>query len=173
MGQHNVHNALAAIAACEHVGVSPLQSIKALATFQSVKRRLEVRGTVNNVTVYDDFAHHPSAITSTLAGLRHKIGATRMIVIAEFASYTMRAGVHVDELPSAFKEADMVFILKPTNANWDFNKFASGFSQSLTLCDTVDEIVTDIKQTATANDHSCVMSNRGFGGIHEKILAVL
>lgn len=170
LGQHNVHNALAAIAACAHAGINPEQSIVALREFHSVKRRLELRGVINGVSIYDDFAHHPTAIKSTLAGLRQHVGQARIIAVAEFASYTMRNGHHVEDLPAAFADAQQVFILKPQDSNWDFEKLMAGFNQPVQLLNTADDIVTALKHQVSSGDHVCIMSNRGFDGIHQKLL---
>ena len=171
LGEHNVSNALAAIAACVSLGVDVQTACVALAQFQSVKRRLEIRGIKNGITIYDDFAHHPTSITKTLAGLRAKIGDQRLIVITEMASYTMRRGFHIKTLPLAFTQADYVCLLKPEADNWDVSDMAQQFSVPVKIFTGVDQIVDHMKAYAKSGDYICVMSNRDFGGIHEKLLS--
>ncbi len=173
LGEHNVNNALAAIAAASHVGVSPEKAIAALPSFKNVKRRLEVKGTVNGVIVYDDFAHHPTAIATTLAGLRAKIGNdARMIAVIEFASYTMRSGVHKTKIQEALNEANVV-VCKETEAEWGLKEILSQFKQPTALYRDVDTLVSELAPTLQPGDHVVVMSNSGFGGIHHKLLAAI
>jgi UDP-N-acetylmuramate: L-alanyl-gamma-D-glutamyl-meso-diaminopimelate ligase len=155
LGEHNVNNALAAIAAARHAGVPAEHAIAALAEFQGVKRRMQVRGTVRGVTVYDDFAHHPTAITTTLAGLRAKVGTARIIALLEPRSNTMRMGTHGAAVAAALQVADYAFIYQ------------------LPEWDDIDALVATVAQLAQAGDHVLVMSNGGFGGIHDKLLAQL
>lgn len=170
LGQHNVHNALAAIAAAYHINVAPDIAIQALTTFKNVKRRLEVKGQARNIIVYDDFAHHPTAIATTLAGLRAKIGNhSRMIAIVEFGSYTMRSGVHKNCIQSALQQADMV-ICKNTEIDWGLKELLTQFQQPTALYDDVDILVRELVPQLSAGDHVVVMSNSGFGGIHQKLL---
>lgn len=170
LGQHNVENALAAISAAYHAGVQPQTAIEALSSFKNVKRRLEVKGRVKDIVVYDDFAHHPTAIATTLAGLRAKIGTkARMIAVLEFGSYTMRAGVHKDRIQDALAQADMV-VCKGTESDWGLKKILSEFKQPTALYDNVDALVSHLAPSLHAGDHVVIMSNSGFGGIHQKLL---
>lgn len=169
LGQHNVSNALAAIAAATQAGVAPESSISALSEFKNVKRRLETRGVIKDIVIYDDFAHHPTAISTTLAGLRAKVGKGRIIAVVEFGSYTMRAGVHKNSIQDALSEADMV-ICKDTNSDWGLNGILAQFKQPTQLYTDVDSLVQNLLPTLKAGDHVVVMSNAGFGGIHQKLL---
>ncbi|TAK76279.1 MAG: UDP-N-acetylmuramate:L-alanyl-gamma-D-glutamyl-meso-diaminopimelate ligase [Gammaproteobacteria bacterium] len=173
LGQHNVDNALAAIAAAHHVNVPVAVAIQALSTFKNVKRRLEVKGKVNEIVVYDDFAHHPTAIATTLAGLRAKIGdKTRMIAVLEFGSYTMRTGVHKEQMQAALSDADMV-VCKSTEADWGLKALLAQFKQPTILYDDIDVLVKNLVPLLHAGDHVVVMSNSGFGGIHQKLLEAI
>lgn len=173
LGNHNVNNALAAIAAAHHVGVEPRQAIEALSTFKNVKRRLEVKGDVNNIVIYDDFAHHPTAIATTLAGLRAKLGKdARMIAVLEFGSYTMRSGVHRNNIQTALQEADMV-VCKSTDSDWGLKEILADFKQPTAIYDSVDALVGGLAPQLRPGDHVVVMSNSGFGGIHTKLLSAL
>lgn len=170
VGNHNVENALAALAAAQHVGVSVRSGIDALTTFQNVKRRMEVKGRVKGVTVYDDFAHHPTAIATTLAGLRANVGKeARIVAILEFGSYTMRSGVHKDAIKDSLKEADLIVCKRP-DAEWDLAAILSEFNQPTLLLDHVDLLVDHLAPQLKSGDHVIVMSNSGFGGIHQKLL---
>jgi UDP-N-acetylmuramate: L-alanyl-gamma-D-glutamyl-meso-diaminopimelate ligase len=175
VGQHNVNNALAAIAAAYHAGVPAARALEALASFKNVKRRLEVKGkTENHITVYDDFAHHPTAIATTLAGLRAKVGdKARIIAVLEFGSYTMRTGVHKDQMQQALAQADRVYCKRPDGQDWGLERLLQQFSQPTSLYDDVDSLVAALSQQAEAGDHVIVMSNSGFGGIHGKLLQAL
>ncbi|OGT61996.1 MAG: UDP-N-acetylmuramate:L-alanyl-gamma-D-glutamyl-meso-diaminopimelate ligase [Gammaproteobacteria bacterium RIFCSPHIGHO2_12_FULL_45_12] len=170
LGRHNVENALAAIAAAHHVGVVPSQAIRALSTFKNVKRRLEVKGKVNDILIYDDFAHHPTAIATTLAGLRAKIGKARLIAVLEFGSYTMRSGVHQGDMQRALQAADRVVCQSPPDADWDLAQMLGEFKQPTALYPDVDSLVSGLVPCLEAGDHVVVMSNSGFGGIHQKLL---
>lgn len=170
LGNHNVENALAAIAAAQHANVPPEKAIAALTSFRNVKRRLEVRGNVNDIVVYDDFAHHPTAIATTLAGLRAKIGKARMIAVVEFGSYTMRSGVHKDRLHEAFYDADMIVCKRPQADDWGLETILHQFKQPTAFYDDVDVLVQGLVPQLKAGDHVIVMSNSGFGGIHQKLL---
>ena len=173
LGAHNVHNALSAISAARHVGVPVQQAIEALNRFAGVKRRLEVRGEVNGVTVYDDFAHHPTAIASTLAGLRSNRGGGRLLAILEPRSNTMRLGIHHDQLAKSLSDADAVWIYQPDDLSWDIHEVTASLVAPSIVSDDVDELVASIAQQARAGDRLVVMSNGGFGGIHEKLLVAL
>lgn len=171
VGQHNMHNALMAIAAAYHTGVSIGNAAKALATFVNAKRRLEVKGTVNGVTVYDDFAHHPAEILATLTALRDKVGgAKRILAVLEPRSNTMKLGVHKDEITPALVRADAVFLLQPDNISWEVVEIANKCVQPVKWTANLDKLVQMIVAEAKPNDHILVMSNGSFGGIHQKLL---
>lgn len=170
LGKHNVYNALAAIAAAHHAGITIETATTALASFKGIKRRMEVRGTVNDITVYDDFAHHPTAIKNSVDSLRHHVGKKRIIAILELASYTMRSGVHGQQLFSALSNADHVFLLQPKDVAINVPK---AFQSQITCVDNVDLIVQQASQQAEPGDQLLVMSNRGFAGIHERLLEQL
>ncbi len=173
LGRHNVSNALAAIAAAQQIGIDPDVSIQALASFKNVKRRLEVKGVTNNIVIYDDFAHHPTAIATTLAGLRAKVGKqSRMIAVLEFGSYTMRSGVHKANIMTALQDADMV-VCKSTEADWGLKQVLADFTQPTALYDNVDELVEKLVPQLDSGDHVVVMSNSGFDGIHNKLLSAI
>jgi len=169
MGEHNRMNALAALAAARHVGVPVAQGLAALAEFKNVKRRMEVRGTVNGITVYDDFAHHPTAIDTTVAGLRRKVGSARILAVLEPRSNTMKLGVMKDALPASLKDADLTYCYAG-NLGWDANGALAPLGDKAIVKEDLNELVESIVSTAKSGDHILVMSNGGFGGIHEKIL---
>jgi len=170
LGQHNVHNALAALAAAQHVGVPIAQSIAALASFQGVKRRMQLRGTVRDIAVYDDFAHHPTAIETTLAGLRAKVGSARILAVLEPRSNTMRMGVHQAHLAAALKMADQVFIYQPPGLDWDLQVVLDELADKSQLHQAIDTLVQAIGASAQPGEQVLVMSNGGFAGIHDKII---
>lgn len=211
LGEHNRMNALAALAAARHAGVPVVQGLAALAEFRNVKRRMEVRGTVNGITVYDDFAHHPTAIATTVAGLRRKVsdagrrqtvspqpeksgdagitpasGVTsmpdgmepappssgRILAVLEPRSNTMKLGIMKDALPGSLKDADLVFCYAG-NLGWDAHGALAPLGDNAIVKDDLDELVAAIAAAAQPGDHVLVMSNGGFGGIHEKLLARL
>lgn len=171
VGQHNMHNALMAIAAAHHVGVSIQDACEALSTFVSPKRRLEVKGEVNGVTVYDDFAHHPAEILATLTALRDKVGGgARILAVLEPRSNTMKMGIHKDEIAPALGRADHVFIFQPENIGWDVVDIVSDCVQPAVWTMNLDKLVDLIVSEAKPKDHILVMSNGSFGGIHQKLL---
>lgn len=172
MGEHNVKNALAAIAAAHHVGVAVATSVEAFATFKNVKRRMEVKGKVRDVTIYDDFAHHPTAIATTLAGLRARIGDARLIAVVEFGSYTMRTGVHKDNIQAAFKNADMV-VCKLPQQDWGLSSELDAFAQPTESYTETSDLVAGLVPQLKAGDHVLVMSNASFDGVHQKLLTAL
>lgn len=172
LGKHNVENALAALAAAHHASVPAARAIAALSEFKNVKRRLEIKGQVNNIVLYDDFAHHPTAIATTLAGLRAKVGKARIVAILEFGSYTMRSGVHKEMIKSSLVDADLVVCKRP-DAGWDLADVLAQFSQPTLLFDDVDQLVAELPKQLKAGDHVIVMSNSGFGGIHQKLLQAI
>jgi UDP-N-acetylmuramate: L-alanyl-gamma-D-glutamyl-meso-diaminopimelate ligase len=169
LGRHNVSNALAAIAAARHAGIAVEHAIAALAKFENVKRRMEVCGVVNGITVYDDFAHHPTAIATTLEGLRKRIGHARIIAVLEPRSNTMRMGVHRKTLLPSLALADQVFLFAPPDLGWELDGVDSGNS-AIAIHDEIDSIVRDVTAMAKHGDHILVMSNGGFGGIHQRLL---
>jgi UDP-N-acetylmuramate: L-alanyl-gamma-D-glutamyl-meso-diaminopimelate ligase len=173
IGEHNVLNALAAIGAAHHAGVAPERAAQALNLFRGVKRRMEVRGVVGGVTVYDDFAHHPTAIETTLKGLRARVGGQRILAVLEPRSNTMKLGVHREELAPALRLADKSWFLAPKDLGWDLRGAVSSMGDRAKLAACVDEIVRSLAAEARAGDHVLIMSNGGFGGLHDKLLAAL
>lgn len=169
LGDHNRMNALAVIAAARHAGVAVETTIEALAQFKNVKRRMEVKGTINGITVYDDFAHHPTAIDTTIAGLRHKVGKARIIAVLEPRSNTMKLGVMKDALPASLKEADEVYCYG-ANLGWDAAEALKPIAHKAQTFDDLNLLVKAIVAEARAGDQILVMSNGGFGGVHQKIL---
>ncbi len=172
MGVHNVHNALAAIAAARHAGVSTQVACEALGRFENVKRRMEMRGTVNGISVYDDFAHHPTAIATTVAGLRRKVGKARILAVLEPRSNTMKLGAMKGALPASLKDADKVFCYA-ANLGWDADAVFAPMGETAQVHDNLDALVAAVVTEAKPGDQVLVMSNGGFGGIHEKLLARL
>ncbi len=171
-GEHNRLNALAAIAAAAHAGVDPVQAIEGLATFESVKRRMELRGTVRGVSVYDDFAHHPTAIRTTLEGLRRKIGGARIVAVLEPRSNTMKQGLMKAALPGSVFAADRVFVYA-AGLGWDAGEVFAGLGGKVRCIDDLGRLVEALGAEAQPGDQVVVMSNGGFGGIHEKLLGRL
>jgi UDP-N-acetylmuramate: L-alanyl-gamma-D-glutamyl-meso-diaminopimelate ligase len=171
-GRHNRANALAAIAAARHVGVTPEVALDALTRFEGVKRRLELRGTVRGVAVYDDFAHHPTAITLTVEGLRRQVGEARILAVLEPRSNTMKLGVMKDQLPASLTQADKVFCYA-ANLGWDARARWQPIAAKTVVEDDLDALVAAIVAEARDGDRILVMSNGGFGGIHGKLLAAL
>ncbi len=172
LGEHNRMNALASIAAARHVGVSVEVSIAALGRFKNVKRRMETKGVVNNITVYDDFAHHPTAIETTIAGLRTKVGAARILAVLEPRSNTMKLGVMKNALPASLKQADLVFCYG-ANLGWDAEEALKPIANKAKTFDDLTMLVQAICNATQSGDHILVMSNGGFGGVHQKILDTL
>jgi UDP-N-acetylmuramate: L-alanyl-gamma-D-glutamyl-meso-diaminopimelate ligase len=170
MGDHNVNNALAAIAAARHVGVTPEISIAALAKFKSIKRRMEVKGTVNNITVYDDFAHHPTAIKTTIAGLRAKIGNERIIAVLEPRSNTMKLGIHKEALVNSLDQADSVYCFEDKSIQWSMQHLFDEQGKTVDISHEIDVLVNKLTDIARPGDHILIMSNGSFGGIHQKLL---
>ena len=170
IGAHNAANALAAIAAASHVGIGPEKAIEALKGFLNVKRRMEVRGTVNGVTVYDDFAHHPTAIASTLDGLCKHASGGRIIAVLEPRSNTMRMGVHKDSLGASLLTADEVFMYVPADQAWDTSTLTRELGERLAIHKDVDALIDELIPAVQTGDHVLIMSNGGFEGIHDKIL---
>ena len=172
-GVHNQLNALAAIAAADHVGVSPQVAAQALSSFQNVKRRMEVRGTVAGVTVYDDFAHHPTAIRTTLDGLRRQIGTEqRILAIFEPRSNTMKLGTMKSQLPWSLEQADLSFC-HSGGLDWNAHEALATMGSKALVAASIDELVNQVMSHAKAGDHLLCMSNGGFGGIHDQLLNAL
>ena len=175
LGEHNQLNALAALAAAEHAGVSIDAAAKSLAKFQNVRRRLELRGEVRGIKVYDDFAHHPSAMRTTLNGLRRKMDATqtgRILALFEPRSATMKLGAMKALLPWSLEEADLAFC-HSTGLGWDAAQALAPMGAQAVVSDNIDALVNQVVTAAKSGDHIVCMSNGGFGGIHAKLLAAL
>ncbi|HLW73745.1 MAG TPA: UDP-N-acetylmuramate:L-alanyl-gamma-D-glutamyl-meso-diaminopimelate ligase [Gammaproteobacteria bacterium] len=170
LGGHNVSNALAAMAAAAHVGVTPAQSAEALGRFQGVKRRLEVRARVDGVTVYDDFAHHPTAVAATLAALRARIGEERIIAVMEPRSATMKLGVHKDALAASLEGADRVFVYQAPKLPWDVNGALRPLGTRVSVIQDIDALTDAVMAEVLRGDHILIMSNGGFGGFHDKLI---
>ena len=173
LGDHSVHNALAAIAAARHAGVPLEQSVAALGEFRGVKRRMEVRGEVNGITVYDDFAHHPTAIATTLQGLRRSVGDARILLLLEPRSNTMRMGVHRDSLAASMQAADCIWLHQPADIEWSLSDEMHACEMPVVIKESVEAITADVVRKAKPGDHILVMSNGAFGGIHEKLVKAL
>ncbi|MDX1901328.1 MAG: UDP-N-acetylmuramate:L-alanyl-gamma-D-glutamyl-meso-diaminopimelate ligase [Gammaproteobacteria bacterium] len=173
IGEHNVQNALAALIAAQHVGVATEKALAALTTFKNVRRRMEIKNQIDDITIYDDFAHHPTAIATTLSGLRARIGEkARLIAVVELGSYTMRTGHHKETLSASFKEADFVICQYPS-VDWDVEAAFADCAKPFTLSQQLDQTIDHITSIAKPGDHIIVMSNSGFGNIHQKLAASL
>lgn len=174
-GRHNVANALAAIAAARHAGVPPQQSIEALREFDGIKRRMEIRAEKNGITIYDDFAHHPTAIESTLRGLRAKVGEKKIIAVLEMRSNTMRMGYHRENVLKSLKVADLAIIYSPPDS--PVNELQSSIETNrehvVELIASIDEIVERLRTGTGEGDHVVIMSNGSFHGIHDKVTVML
>ena len=172
MGEHNRQNALAALAAARHAGVPVARAIDALARFEGVKRRMELRGTVNGIAVYDDFAHHPTAFETTIAGLRRRVGTARIVAVFEPRSNTMKLGTMQERLASSLSDADLVFCYA-RDLGWDPSHALSGLGTRAYTHVDMGTLVETLARLLVPGDHVLVMSNGGFGGVHEKLLARL
>ncbi|MBC7993201.1 MAG: UDP-N-acetylmuramate:L-alanyl-gamma-D-glutamyl-meso-diaminopimelate ligase [Rhizobacter sp.] len=172
LGEHNQLNALAAMAAAEHVGVAPEQSGQALSSFENVRRRLELRGEAGGVKVYDDFAHHPTAIRMTVNGLRRKVGMERILAVFEPRSNTMKLGSMKAQLPWSLEEADLSFCHQG-NLGWSAKEALSPMGDKAIVTDSIEALVAAVRKAARPGDHVLCMSNGGFGGIHHKLLTAL
>jgi UDP-N-acetylmuramate: L-alanyl-gamma-D-glutamyl-meso-diaminopimelate ligase len=172
VGKHNQYNALAAISAAHHIDIPVQISIQALNNFKSVKRRLEIIGQKRGIIVYDDFAHHPTAIKTTLAGLRAKVGQANIIVVLECASNTMRMGIHRETLAGSLNSADKILFLRPSK-DWGLDEIASQCGDKAKVYDHIQEIIDELVIHTKAGDHIILMSNSGFGGLSEKLLKIL
>ncbi len=172
IGMHNVQNAMSAIIAAHHAGVSVEKGIIGLNGFENVKRRLELKADINGVRVYDDFAHHPTAIASTLDGLRGRVGEQRIIALLEPRSNTMRMGVHKDALAHSLTGADQVILYQPADLSWDLGDTVKSLKDAK-IYNSIDHIVETVRQAAKNGDHILIMSNGAFGGIHTKLVDAL
>jgi UDP-N-acetylmuramate: L-alanyl-gamma-D-glutamyl-meso-diaminopimelate ligase len=181
MGTHNQLNALAAIASANHIGISPADSARALTEFKNVKRRLQTIGVENDITVYDDFAHHPTAIATTLDGLRRRVGKARILAVLEPRSNTMKLGVMKAQLPDSLQQADKVFAYGANSGKeslgWDLTAVLSPLNakelRKVEAFDDLGTLVSAVAKEAKPGDHILVMSNGGFGGVHQKILKAI
>tara|TARA_R110000737_G_scaffold15284_1_gene31792 strand:- start:649 stop:2016 length:1368 start_codon:yes stop_codon:yes gene_type:complete len=173
IGDFNIDNGLMAIAAARHAGVPSAVAIEALAKFVNTKRRFEFKGEVNQIRVFDDFAHHPTAIAKTLAGVRANVGNRRVIAILEPRSNTMKSGVHKDTLAKSLADADMVFVYQGEQVKWSVDALIADCAQPCFVSQDITQMVADIVATSATGDTLVVMSNGGFGGIHEKLLSAL
>ncbi len=173
IGGHNVDNALAAIAAARHAGVPPAVACAALGEFRGIKRRMQLIGSVGGIQVYDDFAHHPTAIQTTLDGLRRKVGAARIVAVLEARSNTMRMGVHRDALAPSLQLADEVWLFAPPDLGWDAAGVAAELGGRAHLAVSVDALVDSLRARLRSGDHVLIMSNGGFGALHGKLLVAL
>ncbi|MBI5279476.1 MAG: UDP-N-acetylmuramate:L-alanyl-gamma-D-glutamyl-meso-diaminopimelate ligase [Burkholderiales bacterium] len=171
-GVHNQLNALAAIAAAQHVGVSPQAAASALREFRNVKRRMEVRGVVRGITIYDDFAHHPTAIRTTIDGLHRRAGHARILAVFEPRSNTMKLGTMKAQLPWSLEQADLAFC-HAGNLGWDPRDALQPMGARAQVANSIDELVQQVCEAARPGDHIVCMSNGGFGGVHGKLLAAL
>lgn len=175
-GNHNMANGLAAIAAARHVGVLPEVAGEALSVFEGIKRRLELIADVNGVQLYDDFAHHPTAIETTLQGLRASVGQEKIIAVIEPRSNTMKMGVHKEQLVQSTQAADLVYWYQPPGMKWDLEgvlNSASNHTNSAVCCDQVTDIIDQVKDQAGPGSHVVIMSNGGFQGIHQQMAEAL
>lgn len=174
IGRHNMHNVLMAIAAAQHAGVTIEGACQALGTFINANRRLEVKGEVNGITVYDDFAHHPTAIEATIDALRSKIGKdSRILAVLEPRSNTMKMGVHKDDIAPSLHDAQAVFIYQPDTIPWKVSQITDALTQPSKWSANIDELVEMVVREAKSGDHILVMSNGAFGGIHNKLIEKL
>ena len=173
VGQHNIANALAAIAAARHVGVRPEQACEALCEFAGVARRMELLADIAGVRVYDDFAHHPTAIATTLAGLRKKVGDEKILAVIEPRSNTMKLGVHRESLAAATDEADQVFWYQPEGLDWSLTEVVASGSAAARVIASLDELVAKTLAEARSPCHILIMSNGGFGGFHRRLVTEL
>ncbi|PZR31556.1 MAG: UDP-N-acetylmuramate:L-alanyl-gamma-D-glutamyl-meso-diaminopimelate ligase, partial [Ectopseudomonas oleovorans] len=173
-GQHNVANALAVLAAARHVGVVPALGIEALGRFVNAKRRMEKVAEVNGVTIFDDFAHHPTAIATTLDGLRKRVGDdTQVIAVIEPRSNSMKLGAHRDGLAESAGQADAVFWYAPPNLGWDLAATVAQAPNPTRVCDSLESIIDGVKALVRPGTQVVVMSNGGFGGLHGKLAKAL
>jgi len=173
VGEHNMANALAAIAAARHAGVEPKESIKALGTFRNTRRRLELIGSPHQISVYDDFAHHPTAIKTTLAGLRANVGDARIYAVLDLRSNSMKMGVHREGLAGSVGDATHVIVHEPDNLSWDLRGAFSQNGSQVTFARNNEQIIGELKNELRAGDHVVIMSNGSFNGLHRQLLEQL
>lgn len=172
-GMHNVMNGMAAVAAARHVGVKPEHAIEALGQFQGVKRRMEVLGTVAGITVYDDFAHHPTEIEATLAGLRARVGSEKIVALIEPRSNTMRMGSHKAGLAPATRDADQVFWYQPPGIQWSLDEVVAASPVPAEVVSDLDDLIEKTAAVVGSGSHVVIMSNGAFGGVHTRLLDYL
>jgi UDP-N-acetylmuramate: L-alanyl-gamma-D-glutamyl-meso-diaminopimelate ligase len=170
IGKHNQHNALAALSCAYRAGVDIQVALKALEKFKNVKRRMEQLGNINQLKIYSDFAHHPTAIQTTLQGLRAQVGDEKIIVVLECGSNTMRMGVHKNTLPASLKEANKVLFLRPAN-DWGIEEVSQQCHTQSTVCENVEEIISQLKSLSHSPHHVVLMSNTGFCGLPQKLFS--
>jgi UDP-N-acetylmuramate: L-alanyl-gamma-D-glutamyl-meso-diaminopimelate ligase len=170
LGRHNAENALAAMLAARPAGVPLEPSIAARKAVRGVRRRREVRGVVGGITVYDDFAHHPTAIDLTIDGLRRRIGTSRLVAVLEPRSNTMKLGTHRDALAKSLERADRVWLYQGPNVSWDVAGSVAALGERAAVAKDLEQLVATLGATLTSGDHVLIMSNGGFGGIHKKLL---
>jgi UDP-N-acetylmuramate: L-alanyl-gamma-D-glutamyl-meso-diaminopimelate ligase len=173
IGAHNMENALAAIAAARHAGVTVEHAIEALASFKGIARRMQLRGEVRGVRVYDDFAHHPTAIATTVDGLRRRVGSARIIAVLEPRSNTMKMGVHQNTLGPSLLGADEVWLFTPPDLGWDAGPIVASLGKRGHASRDIGGLAAELARAAKPGDHVLIMSNGGFGGLHGKLLAEL
>ena len=173
IGAHNMENALAAIAAARHAGVTVQHSIEALGSFKGIARRMQLRGEVNGVKVYDDFAHHPTAIATTVDGLRRRVGNARIIAVLEPRSNTMKMGVHQKTLGPSLLGADEVWLFTPPDLGWDASPIVASLGAKGHASHDIASLAAELAKSARPGDHILIMSNGGFGGLHGKVLTAL
>jgi UDP-N-acetylmuramate: L-alanyl-gamma-D-glutamyl-meso-diaminopimelate ligase len=174
LGRHNAENALAAILAARHAGVAVATAINALRDFSGVRRRLEVKGTVAGITVYDDFAHHPTAIETTIDGLRRRIGAhSRLIAVLEPRSNTMKLGTHREAMAHSLAQADHVWMYQAPSIKWDVAGSVASLGERAEVVGDLEVLIGKLVDSLHSGDHVLIMSNGGFGGIHGKLLTRL
>jgi len=168
IGDHNVYNALSAIVSARHIGILPDDAITALGKFKNVKRRMEVIANINGVMIYDDFAHHPTAIKTTLAGLRQQVGDKKIIAIVEPRSNTMRLGIHHQTLAESLQEADIAIIYQPETLDWDLLALIN-YNPQIKICVTLEDIISYVMSEISPDSHWVLMSNGSFGGIYQRL----
>ena len=173
IGMHNVENGLAAVACAAGMGVLPAQAAAALGRFTGVRRRMELRGEVGGIRVFDDFAHHPTAVALTIDGLRRQPDAGRIVAVLEPRSNTMRLGVHRKELAESLAGADRVWLYQPAGLDWNLDGVASALGAKAAIRRELPKLVDSLAQDLQSGDRVVIMSNGGFGGLHERLLAAL
>ena len=172
-GRHNIENAIAAIATAQHVGVRVENALQALTSFSGVKRRLEHKGTFNQISVYDDFAHHPTEISATISACRDRCPDNRIITVFEPRSNSMRLGIYVDQLANAFKDADKVFMFEPNDLQWSLQKVATQTRPESKVLSTIEEIIVDLLNEVSEGDNILILSNGSFEGLTTKLISQL